>query len=134
MRNYMVLLLLLSTSFISQTQTPEEIVEASLATYNRQDIEGFMSYFSEDITLYDFNSGQLRAQGTEQIRNIFEELFKESPKLHSTIVNRLSFDNKVIDHESVTGARGNKTAFEVTMIYEIKDQKIFKMTSIQKTR
>lgn len=132
MKKYFLLLLISFCLLSSKAQTPEELVELNLAAYNEQNIEAFMSYFSDNISLIDFNSGKVRAEGTEQIREIFEPFFKESPDLHSKIVNRIVFDNKVIDHESITGARGNKEPFEVTMIYEIKDQKIVKMTSIQK--
>ena len=59
-------------------------------------------------------------------------LFDLSPKLHSIILKRIVFDNKVIDHESIVGRRGTDDVFEIVLIYEVKDNKIFKMTTIRK--
>jgi hypothetical protein len=47
-------------------------------------------------------------------------------------LKRIVFDNKVIDHESIVGRKGAKDILEIVMIYEVKDGKIFKMTSIRK--
>jgi hypothetical protein len=62
---------------------------------------------------------------------VYKELFDLSPKLHSTILKRITFDNKVIDHESIVGRRGADDVFEIVLIYEVKDNKIFKMTTIR---
>jgi hypothetical protein len=63
---------------------------------------------------------------------VYKELFDLSPNLHSTIVKRITFDNKVIDHESIVGRRGSDGIFEIVLIYEVKDNKIYKITAIRK--
>ena len=75
---------------------------------------------------------KLVASGKPAIEKLYKELFTASPNLHSTILKRIVFDNKVIDHESIVGRKGASEVFEIVMIYEVKDGKIFKMTSIRK--
>lgn len=118
---------------IAQTPSPnpEPIVQANLDAYNAHDIESFMSYFSKDVMMYNFNDGKQTANGIEEVRAIYEPYFKASPDLHSKILKRTVFDNKVIDHEYITGARGG-APFEIVLIYEVEDEKIVKMTAIRK--
>ncbi len=90
-----------------------------------------MSYFSEDVAMYTFNDGKETANGIEAVRAIYEPYFEASPQLHSKILKRTVFDNKVIDHEYITGARGGDP-FEIVLIYEVENRKITKMTAIRK--
>lgn len=110
----------------------EQIVQANLDAYNARDIDRFMEYFSPDVELYNFADHQPTAKGQVELRKIYQELFDASPKLHSQIVNRIVFDNKVIDHEYITGRRGSDTPVELVLIYEVKEGKIVKMTAIRK--
>lgn len=116
----------------SKEMTPEQVVQANLDCYNRRDIDGFMSYFSPDIKMYNFADNSVTIEGLEQYRKVYKELFDLSPNLHSTIVKRITFDNKVIDHESIAGRRGSDGIFEIVLIYEVKDNKIYKITAIRK--
>jgi hypothetical protein len=112
--------------------TPEQVVQANLDCYNRRDIDGFMRYFSPDIKMYNFTDNSVTIDGLEQYRKVYKELFDLSPNLYSTIVKRIVFDNKVIDHESIVGRRGSDGIFEIVLIYEVKDNKIYKITAIRK--
>lgn len=133
MKNILTTLaLLIFTITMAQNLTPEKIVQANLDAYNAQDIDLFMSYFSKDVTMFNFNDGKQTAKGIAEIRAIYEPYFKASPDLHSKILKRTVFDNKVIDHEYITGARGNKEPFEIVLIYEVNHNKITKMTAIRK--
>ncbi len=118
-------------TMMGQESNAEKIVQANLDAYNAHDIELFMSFFSDDVAMYNFNDGKQTAKGIKEIRAIYEPYFKASPNLHSTILKRTVFDNKVIDHESITGARGNKEAFEIVLIYEVENDLIVKMTAIR---
>lgn len=120
-----------TTLMIAQDNTTEIIVQANLDAYNNHDIELFMSFFSEDVEIHHFNDGKKTAMGIKEVRAIYEPYFKASPNLHSKILNRIVFDNKVIDHEYITGARGNSEPFELVMIYEVENDKIVKMTAIR---
>lgn len=117
---------------MAQQTNPEHIVQANLDAYNAHNLEIFMSYFSENVTMHNFNDGAQTANGIAAVRAIYEPYFKASPDLHSKILKRTIFDNKVIDHEYITGARGSKEPFEIVLIYEVENDKIVKMTAIRK--
>lgn len=116
----------------TKMMSAEQVVQANLDAYNARDIERFMAYFSSGIELYNFADTKRTAQGLVEVRKIYQELFDLSPKLHSQIINRIVFDNKVIDHEYITGRRGSDTPVELVLIYEVKEEKIVKMTAIRK--
>ncbi|NCA20499.1 MAG: steroid delta-isomerase [Crocinitomicaceae bacterium] len=121
-----------TTMNFAQNLSSEQIVQSNLEAYNNRDLERFMSWFSDDIALYSFGEMKLLASGKPAIEKLYKELFEASPKLHSTILKRIVFENKVIDHESIIGRKGSSDVLEIVMIYEVKDGKIFKMTSIRK--
>ena len=90
----------------AQKTKPVDVVKTSLKAYNFTDIDGYMSYFSEDIEMKDYDNGQINAKGKAEVRAIFEAYFKASLNLHSKVIDHLAFDNKVMDHEYITGAKG----------------------------
>ena len=116
----------------SQQPSPEQIVQANLEAYNELDIDGFMSYFSEDIQVRDFDTGKITADGKPAVREIYTRLFKASPQLHSKILKRTVFDNKVIDHEYITGRNNSPEPLELVLIYEVRSDKIFRISVIRK--
>jgi hypothetical protein len=127
-----LILLIFFSTMLNAQKTAEQIVQANLDAYNNLDIEQFMSYISDDIEVYEFDNKKLSIKGAEACRKIYAELFEQSPKLNSTILKRIVFDNKVIDHEYIIGRRGSDTAIELVLIYEVKDEKIFKISVMRK--
>lgn len=116
----------------SSSRSPEAIVQENLNFYNDRNIEGFMSSFSADIKLYSFQEEQAILSGLEAVRTFYKKLFDQSPRLYSLIVNRIVFDNKVIDYEFITGRNGATEPYEIILIYEVADSQITKITSIKK--
>lgn len=114
-----------------KAQNPEIIVQKNLDAYNDRNLTTFMSYFSDDIKLVNFSDQSVVAEGKEGIEKLYGNLFEQSPQLHSNILKRMILGNKVIDHESITGRKGVAEAIELIMVYEIKDNKIYKMTVIR---
>lgn len=112
--------------------TPEEVVQKQLETYNNRDIVGFMSTIDENVTFHNFADGQLTMKGSRACKTFYSELFEASPKLHSTVLTRTAFGNKVIDHESIIGRNGNDEILELVLIYEVKNEKITKVTVLRK--
>jgi len=138
MKSLSALLLVLSVIGSSHSQSahpndPEKVVQANLDAYNKGDIEGFMSYFSSDILIRDFDSGVVTAEGKKEVREIYSELFKASPDLHSRILKRTVFDNKIVDHEYITGRNGSQEPLELVLIYEVRDSKIFRISVMRKS-
>jgi hypothetical protein len=116
----------------AQNLAPEQIVQKNLDCYNKRDIEGFMDCFSDEISIYTFPNCEPSTLGLGAVRQLYQELFALSPRLHSTILKRIVFDNKVIDHESIIGRRGSNEVVELVLIYEVKNHKIYKITVIRK--
>lgn len=129
---FLLLTILSIESTMAQKLSPEQVVQKNLDSYNKRDIEGFMSSFSDSITIYNFADQKMTANGHTEVRKMYKELFELSPNLHSTILNRIVFDNKVIDHESIIGRRCSNEVIELVLIYEVKKEKIYKITVIRK--
>jgi hypothetical protein len=119
-------------STMGQNISPEQVVQQNLDFYNKRDIEGFMNSFSDNIVFYNFSDNKITATGLAEVRKLYTELFDTSPKLHSTILKRIIFDNKVIDHESIEGRKGSVDIIELVLIYEVKNDKIYKVTVMRK--
>ncbi len=136
MKSLSALILVLSVIGSAQSQSPsdpEKVVQANLDAYNNRNIEGFMSYFSEDILVRNFDTGATSAQGIQAVREIYTQLFEASPNLHSKILKRTVFDNKVIDHEYITGRNGSQEPLELVLIYEVREGKIFRISVMRKS-
>ncbi|QCX02083.1 hypothetical protein FGM00_18910 [Aggregatimonas sangjinii] len=119
---------ILSVATLSaQNMTPEQVLQKQLETYNNRDIDGFMSVIDETITIHNFSTGMITVDGYDACKAFYEKLFKNSPELHSTILNRTVFGNKVIDHERIIGRNGNDDVLELVLVYEVKDEKIIKI-------
>ena len=117
---------------LSAQMTPEEVVQKQLETYNNRDIDGFMSVIDKDITMHNFATGDVTLKGFDACKKVYAALFEASPKLHSNILTRTAFDNKVIDHEYITGRKGSDTPIELVLIYEVNHEKITKITVLRK--
>ena len=116
----------------AQSTNVEKIVEKNLKAYNNRDINGFMASFSNDIALYNLGDSKPSISGFEAIKGFYKKVFDASPKLHSTILKRIVYGNKVIDHEKIVGRVGADKPVEIVLIYEIEGDKIFKLTAIRK--
>jgi hypothetical protein len=131
MKTSLAILLLISIFFSPETRSPQEVVQENLDYYNEGDIEGFMKSFTDDIALYEFGAKIASYTGKKQIREVYSKLFKDSPNLHSTIEHRSVLGNKVIDHELIVGRKGSSDTLKLIMVYEVREDKIFKMTVIR---
>ena len=118
---------------MSKILTPEEVVQKNIHCYNNRDITGFMETFSKDIALYTFPDAEPSIRGIDAIQKFYTGLFDASPKLNSTILKRIVFDNKIIDHESITGRMGADIPLEIVVIYEVSKGKICRLTAIRKS-
>ena len=136
MQKYKVLILfIILFSTISQSKaqemTPEQVVQKQLETYNKRDINGFMSLIAEDVTFYNFSDGNITMSGASACKEFYSNLFEASPSLHSTVLQRIIFGNKIIDYEHITGRNGNEGIVELILIYEVEKEKIIKVTVLR---
>lgn len=134
MRNVIVILIL-SLSTAASAQRPEEIatavVQKQLEAYNAKDIDAFMNVFSDDVAIYNFGNEEALAKGKKQVREVYASLFKNSPNLHSLVVNRSVIGNKVLDYELISGRQGNDELLKLIAIYEVENGLIKKATFIR---
>lgn len=129
-----IITVLISLNVLGQTEkelTPAEIVEAQLVAYNNGDIDAFMAVFHEDISIWNLGDDKPGVKGFDKVKDVYANLFEVSPELHSKVVNRTIIGNKVLDYEYITGRGGDKPPFFLIMIYEIKENKIWKATAIR---
>ena len=112
--------------------TPEQTVQTNLDSYNQRNIDGFMSSLANDIKTFNFGDDTPALVGHAAVRAMYGDLFDNSPNLHSSILKRIVIGNKVIDHESIVGRNGLSEILELVLIYEVKDDKIYKISVLRK--
>jgi hypothetical protein len=109
---------------------PNEIVQGQVAAYNRRDLEGFLSFYADDAQIFEYPDHLLMA-GKDAMRERYQKLFEPSANLHASILNRITFDRWVTDHEKVTG-RADGQVIEAVAIYEIRDGHIVRVTFLRR--
>jgi hypothetical protein len=77
-------------------------VDAQLAAYNRQDVEGFAACYTEDVVIEDA-TGQVLTTGKEALKARYAKLFADFPKNHADVLHRITVGEYVLDHERITG-------------------------------
>ena len=114
---------------MSETITPEMVVQQQLDTYNARDIDAFMMTYADNAQIFEHPS-TLLVDGAAAVRVRYTARFQE-PNLHAKLVNRVVMGNKVIDHELITRTFPEGTGtLEMIMIYEVQGDKIIKAWSI----
>ena len=113
----------------SKDASPEAVVDAQLAAYNKRDLEAFLSFYSDDAVLAK-HPDQVTQTGKAEMRARYERNFK-NPNVRAEIIERIVFGRFVIDHERVVAppAKGELLAVAV---YEVKDGKIVRVTFLEK--
>jgi len=111
--------------------TAEEIVQQQLEAYNKRDLKTFASLHAEEVQLYNYGEDTPFLTSRSKVIEVYGDVFQNSPTLHSKLINRIVFDNKVIDHEIISGRKGVPT-FELIALYEIENDLIQKVTFIRK--
>ncbi len=109
----------------------EEIVQKQLDSYNARDLKSYLDCFAEDIEIFGFPSGEMSYSGKSKLKIMYADIFENSPNLHCNLLNRITFSNKVIDHEMVSGRKGVE-ATEIVAIYEIENGLIAKAHFMRK--
>jgi len=111
--------------------TMEKIVQKQLDSYNARDLQSYLDCFADDIQVFSFPSGKITYKGKAKLKAMYADIFENSPNLHCKLINRIAFNNKVIDHEIVSGRKGVEET-EIVAIYEIENGLIAKAHFIRK--
>ena len=113
-----ILLLIISTSAIeAQIADPRVAAQGQLDAYNKQDIEAFLSWYSDDVEVYNFPD-ELLYKGKDKMHGRYSNAWKQNPEQRVVVTDRLINGNTVIDREHVTG-RANGVENFVIAIYKV---------------
>ena len=109
------------------SRSSEQVVQAQLDAYNLRDLNAWLNTYSEDAQQFLLHAGEL-AKGHEAIRKRMEDRFKDT-NLQAQLINRVTMENIVVDHELVTRTFPNGPGtVEMVCIYEVNAGKITKAT------
>ncbi|MFH1462847.1 MAG: amidohydrolase family protein [Pseudomonadota bacterium] len=99
---------------------PATVVQAQVEAYAARDLEAFLALYAEDAVLHRGLDDSDTVAGRATMREIYGPLFTDSPGLRIAIAAREVLGGIVVDHEVVTGMRGNGP-IQAIAIYEVRD-------------
>jgi hypothetical protein len=105
-----------------------ELIDAEIGAYRDRDLESFVTFFSDDVIVTDFE-GTVLVDGIDELRDYYGPLFRDSPELTVEIRSRIESGSFVVDLEHVEGAVSPTlpATVDATCIYLITSGKISAM-------
>ena len=100
--------------------SPETVVQRQVEAYNSRDIDAFLSYYAENVTIRHLPEGEVSWASREAMRDRYAKRFEENPELNCVITNRTVHGNWVIDHELVTGVK-DRPRIRAVATYEVRN-------------
>jgi hypothetical protein len=98
-------------------------VALQIEKYNEKDLPRLLATYDEGATLYLLSTGERLAAGEEALREHFEKIFEESPRLRTEVLQRMALGSWVVYRErTVMGADDRRV--ESIVIYEVRDDLI----------
>jgi hypothetical protein len=116
-----IIALLAINTFVAPAQDmdPRVAAQGQLDAYNNQDIETFLSWYADDVEVYNFPD-ELIYKGKKKMRERYSNAWKQNPDQKARVTDRIVVGNTVIDKEHVTG-RANGIENTVIAIYRVED-------------
>ena len=108
-----------------QPFSPEAFAQRQLDAYNAKNLDAFVREYTEDVVVYRLPGTEPVLAGKPALAKHYRANRLNLPKLHTELVNRMVFGNKVIDQERITGVR--ELPMEVAAIYEVTPSGISKV-------
>ena len=124
LKNFIIISVLSMNIFFSMSQSADQVVQQQLDAYNSRNIDAFMALFHSDIEIWTLGADTPSFVGWEKVKEMYWELFEQSPELHSNVLNRSVIGNRVIDYERISGRKGSSEDIFLVMIYEVEEGKI----------
>lgn len=105
-----------------------ELIDAQLAAFRARDLEQYISHFSPDVTVTNFEGIELM-KGSDGLRENYGPLFTNSPQLSVEIRSRIEWEAFVIDLEHLDGFVNppDPQTFDACCVYRVIDGKIAAM-------
>lgn len=106
--------------------SPKQIVQRQVNTFNKRDLEDFLSCYSEEVLAQRFPSDTMYL-GKEKMMESYERFFANTKSTKVEVVNRISLNNFIIDEEEtlVDGRKGHQVA-----LYDVQNGLINSMSFI----
>jgi hypothetical protein len=101
-------------------------VDKQLEAFNSKDIDAFLECYSDGIQAYMLESNELINNDKDQLKKTMNESFKTKPKAKTTVIERITQNNLIIDLEKIDDYVEGKTIKSIA-IYEVKDGAITKI-------
>jgi hypothetical protein len=107
---------------------PTDVVDAQIEAYRAGDVERFLSYYADDVSVVLFDGTPMFAD-KQAMHEQYGKLFTDSPGLHLTITSRMTAGEFVIDEEHVSGLHFGDMPAEMTAlsVYRVTDGKISRL-------
>lgn len=102
-------------------KTPRDIAIEQLIAYNNKDLNAFCALFSKDAVLTDLPSGQVVANGMDEIISMYRERFS-TPNLTCRVHATNDIGDFAIDRETIEGLPDGP--MDVMAMYEVKNELI----------
>ena len=92
-----------------------DIAQKQLDAYNAQDLEKYVSYFTEDCIVSGLN-GTPTETSRDAVKARYAKAFAQFPQNKAELKNRITVGNTIVDHELVIRAPGGEQ-FEIIAVY-----------------
>ncbi|MBI5010742.1 MAG: nuclear transport factor 2 family protein [Bacteroidia bacterium] len=125
----LLVFVLFSSPVWSQDNEAQTAAQGQLEAYNRQDIDGFLKWYTDDVEIYNFPDEPV-LKGKEKMRERYITAWKQNPDQKAKITDRIINGRTVVDKEHITG-RSNGMDVNVIAIYRIENGKIGKVYFIR---
>lgn len=108
----------------TESQNPEDVVQAQIEAYNAHDVERFASCYSDTVKIYQLGESAPMLSGLSQLTESYQFL-NQVPKEYKAIIDKRIVNGPfVIDNERVVGRGPDLEDVSVVAIYEVRDGKI----------
>jgi hypothetical protein len=102
--------------------TPAEIVQGQVDAYNDRDLDRFLAYYSDAITVFRLPSTEPTMVGKARFAEFYAEQRFNRPGLRAEVLARIVLGDKVIDHERIFGVQDSP--MEIAAVYEVIEDRI----------
>lgn len=102
-------------------KTVDELAKAEVNAYNARNIDAFVACYAPDAEIYDLSNPAVPiAKGSEKIKEVWGNFFKQFPNLHCHVTSRTILGNKCVAVESITGVGPKPMAGVGTYIFNLR--------------
>ncbi len=96
-----------------------DVAQKQLDAYNAQDLDKYVSYFTEDCIVSGLN-GTPTETSRDAVKARYAKAFAQFPQNKAELKNRIVVGNTIVDHELVIRSPGGEQ-FEIIAIYTFRD-------------